>query len=35
MTSDLAPSCSATDSGPVEGKLGRCAVAMGDSSSGG
>ena len=26
-TSDLAPSCSATDSGPVEGKLGRYVVA--------
>ena len=31
--SDLVPSCSATDSGPVEGKLGRCVVAMGDSGS--
>ncbi len=25
--SDLTSSCSATDSGPVEGKLGRCVVA--------
>ena len=30
---DLAPSCSATDSGPVEGKLGRCFVAVGDGGS--
>ena len=33
--SDLVPSCSATDSGPVEGKLGRCVVAVGDSGSSG
>ena len=32
-TSDLAPSCSATDSGPVEGKLGRCVVKVGDGGS--
>ena len=31
--SDLAPSCSATDSEPVKGKLGRCVVAVGDSGS--
>ena len=31
--SDLAPSCSATDSGPVEGKLGRCVVEVGDGGS--
>ena len=31
VTSDPAPSCSATDSEPVEGKLGRCVVAVGDS----
>ena len=27
---DLLPTCSATDSGPVEGKLSRCVVAVGD-----
>ena len=27
------PSCSATDSGSVEGKLGRCVLAVGDGSS--
>ena len=32
-TSNLVPSCSATDSGPVEGKLG--IVEVGDSGSGG
>ena len=31
--SDLVRSCSATDSGPVEGKLGRCVVAVGDGGS--
>ena len=34
-TTELVPSCSATDSGPVEGKLGRCVVEVGDSGSGG
>ena len=33
VESDLVPSCSATDSGPVEGKLGRCVLAVGDGSS--
>ena len=32
-TSDLVSSCSATDSGSVEGKLVRCVVAVGDGSS--
>ena len=32
---DLAPSCSVKDSRPVEGKLGRCVVAVGDSGSDG
>ena len=27
---DLVPSCSATDSGSVEGTLGRCVVVVGD-----
>ena len=31
--SDLTPSCSATDSGSVEGKLGKCVVAVGDGCS--
>ena len=32
--SDLVPSCSLTDSGPVEGKLlGRCVVVVGDDGS--
>ena len=34
-TTELVPSCSATDSGPVEGKLGRCVVKVGDGGSGG
>ena len=28
VSADLAPSCSATDSGSLEGKLGRCDVAV-------
>ena len=34
-TNDLVPSCSATDSRSVEGKLGRCVVVVGDSGSDG
>ena len=32
-TSDFAPSRFATDSGSVEGKLGRCVVAVGNDGS--
>ena len=33
VASDLAPSWSATDSGPIEGKLGRCFVTVVDGGS--